>query len=57
MAAFNGFSIELVNFFQNLNNNNSKQWWKKKPRSCFFHPQSLTIAFHIFTICWGYTVD
>ncbi len=28
MAAFNGFSKELVDFFQNLNNNNSKQWFE-----------------------------
>jgi uncharacterized protein (TIGR02453 family) len=28
MAAFNGFSTQLVNFFQNLNDNNSKQWFE-----------------------------
>ena len=28
MAAFNGFSIEMVKFFQNLKNNNSKQWFE-----------------------------
>jgi len=28
VTAFNGFSKELVDFFQNLNNNNSKQWFE-----------------------------
>jgi uncharacterized protein (DUF2461 family) len=38
MAAFNGFSIQLVNFFQNLNNNNSKQWFEAHRNAEFlFH--------------------